>query len=49
MTAELAPARDWRAAVAVYTRPRVVGMVFLGFAAGLPFLLVFTTLSAWLT
>jgi PAT family beta-lactamase induction signal transducer AmpG len=24
-------------------------MVFLGFAAGLPFLLVFTTLSAWLT
>ena len=49
MTAETAPARDWRAAIAVYTRPRVVGMVFLGFAAGLPFLLVFTTLSAWLT
>ena len=24
-------------------------MIFLGFAAGLPFLLVFTTLSAWLT
>jgi PAT family beta-lactamase induction signal transducer AmpG len=48
MTAEQAPARDWRAAIAVYTRPRVVGMVFLGFAAGLPFLLVFTTLSAWL-
>jgi MFS transporter, PAT family, beta-lactamase induction signal transducer AmpG len=40
---------NWRAALAVYTRPRVVGMVFLGFAAGLPFLLVFTTLSAWLT
>ena len=49
MTAETAPARDWRAAIAVYTRPRVVSMVFLGFAAGLPFLLVFTTLSAWLT
>ena len=49
MTAETAPASDWRAAIAVYTRPRVVGMVFLGFAAGLPFLLVFTTLSAWLT
>ncbi len=33
---------------AIYTRPVVVRMVFLGFAAGLPFLLVFSTLSAWL-
>ena len=49
MAADNSHARDWRAAIAVYTRPRVVGMVFLGFAAGLPFLLVFTTLSAWLT
>jgi PAT family beta-lactamase induction signal transducer AmpG len=32
----------------VYTKPFVVRMVFLGFAAGLPFLLVFSTLSAWL-
>lgn len=32
----------------MYTQPRVVGMVFLGFSAGLPFLLVFSTLSAWL-
>jgi PAT family beta-lactamase induction signal transducer AmpG len=40
--------RSWHDALATYTRPRVVGMVFLGFAAGLPFLLVFTTLSAWL-
>lgn len=32
----------------VYTRPRVVAMIFLGFSAGLPFLLVFSTLSAWL-
>jgi PAT family beta-lactamase induction signal transducer AmpG len=49
MAADNSHARDWRAAIAVYARPRVVGMVFLGFAAGLPFLLVFTTLSAWLT
>ena len=42
-------AGNWRSALSVYTRPRVVSMVFLGFAAGLPFLLVFTTLSAWLT
>ena len=40
--------RDWRAALAVYSRPRVIAMCFLGFSAGLPFLLVFSTLSAWL-
>ncbi|MGV6817850.1 MAG: AmpG family muropeptide MFS transporter [Thiotrichales bacterium] len=39
---------SWREAFGVYTRPRVIGMIFLGFAAGLPFLLVFSTLSAWL-
>ena len=40
--------RDWRAALEVYAQPRVIGMAFLGFASGLPFLLVFSTLSAWL-
>ena len=40
--------RSWLAALSVYGRPRVVGMMFLGFSAGLPFLLVFSTLSAWL-
>ena len=39
---------DWRSALAVYSRPRVIAMSFLGFSAGLPFLLVFSTLSAWL-
>ena len=42
------PSRDWRTALAVYSRPRVIAMSFLGFSAGLPFLLVFSTLSAWL-
>ena len=32
----------------MYTRPRVAGMTLLGFSAGLPFLLVFSTLSGWL-
>ena len=32
----------------MYGRPRVISMSFLGFSAGLPFLLVFSTLSAWL-
>lgn len=39
---------SWREASSVYLQPRVFGMIFLGFAAGLPFLLVFSTLSAWL-
>jgi PAT family beta-lactamase induction signal transducer AmpG len=39
---------SWSQAVAIYTRPRVITMIFLGFSAGLPFLLVFSTLSAWL-
>ncbi|MDH3561643.1 MAG: AmpG family muropeptide MFS transporter, partial [Gammaproteobacteria bacterium] len=36
------------AAATIYLQPRVAGMIFLGFSAGLPFLLVFSTLSAWL-
>jgi PAT family beta-lactamase induction signal transducer AmpG len=40
--------RDWADAITIYLRPRVMGMTFLGFSAGLPFLLVFSTLSAWL-
>lgn len=43
------PKRSWHEALLVYRQPRVLGMIFLGFAAGLPFLLVFSTLSAWLT
>ena len=44
-----APHRTWREAAVVYAHRRVVAMLFLGFSAGLPFLLVFSTLSAWLT
>jgi len=35
-------------ALRVYRHPRVTAMLFLGFSSGLPFLLVFSTLSAWL-
>jgi PAT family beta-lactamase induction signal transducer AmpG len=35
-------------AFAIYTQPCVLSMIFLGFSAGLPFLLIFSTLSAWL-
>ena len=41
-------AKNWREALFVYRHPRVIAMLFLGFAAGLPFPLVFTTLSTWL-
>ena len=40
--------RAWRSALAVYREPAVVRMLFLGFSAGLPLLLVFGTLSFWL-
>jgi PAT family beta-lactamase induction signal transducer AmpG len=39
---------SWRESWLVYANPRVIAMLFLGFSAGLPLLLVFGTLSAWL-
>jgi len=42
------PLHSWRESFLVYTRSRVIGMFFLGFSAGLPFLLVYSTLSQWL-
>lgn len=41
--------RSWVAALSVYRHPRVLGMLFLGFSAGLPFLLLFSTLSFWMS
>ena len=40
--------RSWLEASFVYLKPPVIAMLFLGFSAGLPFLLVFSTLTAWL-
>ncbi len=39
---------SWREVLQVYANPRVIAMAFLGFSGGLPFLLVFSTLTAWL-
>ncbi len=39
---------NWKNALLVYGKPQALAMSFLGFSAGLPFLLVFSTLSAWL-
>jgi PAT family beta-lactamase induction signal transducer AmpG len=38
----------WLASLKVYAHPRVAGMFFLGFSAGLPLILVLGTLSYWL-
>ncbi len=43
-----APKRTTRDALAAFLEPRSLAMVALGFASGLPFFLVFDTLSAWL-
>lgn len=40
---------SWAQALRIYRHPRVLAMLFLGLSAGLPYLLVFSTLSAWLT
>jgi PAT family beta-lactamase induction signal transducer AmpG len=41
--------RSWKETFLIYSNPRVIAMMFLGFSGGLPFLLVFSTLTAWLT
>jgi MFS transporter, PAT family, beta-lactamase induction signal transducer AmpG len=48
MATESPPKRSWGRALAVYLERPVLSMLFLGFSAGLPFYLVFSTLSAWL-
>ncbi len=39
---------NWRQTFAAYTQPRVLQVLALGFASGLPLLLTYSTLSAWL-
>lgn len=39
---------SWRRSLAVYSDRRVLLILLLGFASGLPYLLTFSTLSAWL-
>ena len=48
MSDGLSLSHSLRKSLEVYSQPKVVAMIFLGFSAGLPFLLVFSTLSAWL-
>ncbi len=38
----------WLASIRVYARPRLLSMLALGFSSGLPFMLIYSTMSAWL-
>lgn len=40
--------RSWSEAFTALLQPSVIRMLFLGFSAGLPILLIFSTLSVWL-
>ena len=40
--------RDWMQSIKGLSHPRAICMLFLGFSAGLPLLLVFGTMSVWL-
>ncbi|MEN8210903.1 MAG: MFS transporter [Thermodesulfobacteriota bacterium] len=40
--------RNWKQALQSFSHPRVVTMLFLGFSAGIPILLIFSSLSLWL-
>ncbi len=41
--------RSWVESTSVYFERRVLSLLFFGFSSGLPLLLVYSTLSAWLT
>ena len=42
------PHRSWGESVRLFFTPKVLAMLFLGFSAGVPLYLVFSTLSVWL-
>ncbi|MCW8914243.1 MAG: MFS transporter [Magnetovibrio sp.] len=42
------PHRSWSESARLFVSPKVLALLFLGFSAGVPILLVFSTLSVWL-
>ena len=42
------PQRDWRATLRSLTQPRMLGMASLGFASGLPYMLIYSELAFWM-
>ncbi len=45
---ELSHLKSWRDTITAFTNPKVVTMLFLGISAGIPLLLIFSSLSLWL-
>jgi PAT family beta-lactamase induction signal transducer AmpG len=48
MSSESEQRAGWRESLRIYGRPRMLSMLALGFSSGLPFMLIYSTLSAWL-
>lgn len=48
MSHENGEKRSWQETLVSWGNPRAVAMLFLGFSAGIPILLIFSTLSVWL-
>ncbi len=49
MTDIAAPNRSWSDSMRAFLHPRAIAMLFLGFSAGVPILLIFSSLSLWLS
>jgi len=49
MSQEVIAKRSWGETCRAWLHPKAIAMLFLGFSAGLPLLLIFSTLSVWLT
>lgn len=47
-TSSNTPEKSWGEALRSFKHPRVISLLFLGFSAGLPILLIFSSLSLWL-
>lgn len=45
---QLATEHSWHASLIAFLHPRVITMLFLGLSAGVPILLIFSSLSLWL-
>ncbi len=45
---ETIPSKSWRETISTLSHPRVLTMLFLGISAGIPILLIFSSLSLWL-
>ncbi len=45
---DAAPTKSWSESFATFLHPRVIAMLFLGLSAGLPILLIFSSLGLWL-